>query len=358
MYKCLHHKQGLDGARLQHSSESYQEICGSWVTDTCTRYKMVSKSTDYCCEGYAGPNCDALVAPQIRVNNMTFYQEDTLRVVTCIATGSSSNYTYYPWKHMSLNGKFIREIAGNDRGILTLPVTRTKDSYQDNGKYVCKAGNGIIQQSGYGFVTIHAKPAFMPDIEGANISNVIGAVGRPVEIKVQVFSVPSYESVNWYHGINRDIKIIPSPKYSLTESSGIVKGVFHNTAVDLDGYILTLKINSLIIDDFNTYTIQLQNNFGSPAQYKINLIKQLKDIRSSRDINIPLIIVGSIICGIIVMIVGAIIVFVLRKSGTARENRNQTYDDIILGPLQGNQDSNHTYEYLHRNQSTVVTNGN
>lgn len=116
----------------------------------------------------------------------------------------------------------------------------------------------------------------MPDIEGANISNVIGAVGRPVEIKVQVFSVPSYESVNWYRGINRDIKIIPSPKYSLTESSGIVKGVFHNTAVDLDGFILTLKINSLIIDDFNTYTVQLENNFGSPAQYKINLIKQLK----------------------------------------------------------------------------------
>lgn len=99
--------------------------------------------------------CLLVVAPQIRVNNMTFNQEDTLRVVTCIVTGSSSNYTYYPWKHMSLNGKFIREIAGNDRGILTLPVTSTKDSYQDNGKYVCKADNGIIQQSGYGFVTIY-----------------------------------------------------------------------------------------------------------------------------------------------------------------------------------------------------------
>lgn len=116
-----------------------------------------------------------------------------------------------------------------------------------------------------------AKPVFMPDNEGANKSVVHGAFGGMVEIPVKVFSIPKYGSVNWYRGINRDFRIIPSAKYSLSESSGIVEGEFHNTAVDLDGYILTLQINNLTIDDFNTYTIQIDNSFGSPAEYTINL---------------------------------------------------------------------------------------
>lgn len=92
---------------------------------------------------------------EIHVNNMTYNQEETLRVVTCIAIGNPSNYAYYPWKHLSLNGKLIREITGNDGGILVLPVTSTEDRYQDNGIYVCKADNGVTEQSGYGYVTIH-----------------------------------------------------------------------------------------------------------------------------------------------------------------------------------------------------------
>ncbi|CAC5373248.1 unnamed protein product [Mytilus coruscus] len=254
---------------------------------------------------------DIEIALEIHVNNMTFNQEETLRAVTCIATGYPSDYTYYPWKHMSLNGKLIREIPGNDRGILMLPVTRTEKSYQDNGIYVCKADNGDIEQSGYGFVTIHAKPIFMPDIEGVNKSIVHGAVGRTVEIQVKVFSVPKYKLVNWYRGINRDLKISPSPKYSLIESSGIVKGEFHNTAVDLDGFILTLKINNLTIDDFNTYTVQIENNFGSPAEYTLNL--ELSASGSCQDINIALIIVGSSIGGIPLVTVGVIIVIASRK---------------------------------------------
>lgn len=87
---------------------------------------------------------------------MTFNQEETIRAVSCIGTGYPSDYRYYPWKHMSFNGKLIREISGNDGGILMLPVTRIEDSYQDNGIYVCKADNGVTEQSAYGFVIIHS----------------------------------------------------------------------------------------------------------------------------------------------------------------------------------------------------------
>lgn len=111
----------------------------------------------------------------------------------------------------------------------------------------------------------------MPDIKGVNTSIVHGTFEQTVEIQVKVFSVPKYNSVSWYRGINRDLKINPSAKYSLTELSGIVKGNFHNTAVDLDGFILTLQINNLTIDDFNTYTIKIEHNYGSPAEYTINL---------------------------------------------------------------------------------------
>lgn len=94
---------------------------------------------------------------------MTFNQLENLRVISCIASGNPSIYTYYQWKHTSANGKLIREMIGNRNGELELPLSDSDDSYQDNGIYVCKAGNGIqdkngtIEQTGYGFVTINGR---------------------------------------------------------------------------------------------------------------------------------------------------------------------------------------------------------
>ncbi|CAC5414424.1 unnamed protein product [Mytilus coruscus] len=40
------------------SSVSYQEDCGSWKTDTCTRYRVVHNTVNLCCDGYSGADCD------------------------------------------------------------------------------------------------------------------------------------------------------------------------------------------------------------------------------------------------------------------------------------------------------------
>ena len=37
----------------------------------------------------------------------------------------------------------IRQLDGGHNGVLTLPGIPVEDRYQDNGEYVCTAGNGI-----------------------------------------------------------------------------------------------------------------------------------------------------------------------------------------------------------------------
>lgn len=111
----------------------------------------------------------------------------------------------------------------------------------------------------------------MSSIKGVNKSTMHGEIGRAVELTAKVYSIPKYDSVTWYRGINKELQIIHSQKYSLSETAVIVKGYFYDTEVDLDGFILTLKVNNLTTDDFTTYTVQLENNVGSPAEYVVTL---------------------------------------------------------------------------------------
>ncbi|XP_071142238.1 cell adhesion molecule 3-like [Mytilus edulis] len=267
---------------------TYESITDMYTTKSILRYTVVRHNNGQWITCRASNEADPIgisaiqpievqFAPNIFVNNVTFNQLENFRVISCNASGNPTKYTYYQWNHTSSNGKLIREMKGNRKGKLELPSSYTDDSYQDNGIYVCKAGNGIqdkdgiIEQTGYGFVTINAQPVFMPNIKDVNKSTMHGEIGRTVELTVKVYSIPKYKSVTWFRGINKELQIIPSQKYSLSETAAIVKGFFYDTEIDLDGFILTLKVNNLTTDDFTTYIIQLDNNVGSPAEYAVTL---------------------------------------------------------------------------------------
>jgi hypothetical protein len=100
-------------------------------------------------------------APSISVRDAIYEEHEATRTVACLPVGNPTTYTYYKWQHKSKYGALIRELDGGQNGVLTLPNIPVEDRYQDNGEYVCTAGNGIVGrdgkviQTGYGYVTIN-----------------------------------------------------------------------------------------------------------------------------------------------------------------------------------------------------------
>ncbi|XP_076089654.1 uncharacterized protein LOC143060110 [Mytilus galloprovincialis] len=220
----------------------------------------------------------------------------------------------------------------------------------------------------------------MPNIKDVNKSTMHGEIGRTVELTVKVYSIPKYKSVTWFRGINKVLQIIPSQKYSLSETAAIVKGFFYDTEIDLDGFILTLKVNNLTTDDFTTYIIQLDNNVGSPAEYAVTLqLSETSDSGNHQDSSIS-VVVGSIFGSLALIIVGLVIIIALRKTGcnlekkpdskpkaesdihfyqnqqfATKENREPKYEGLNLKP--DCQDQHTTYDSLNSHQSAVMHNG-
>ena len=100
-------------------------------------------------------------APTVSVHGITFDQSESTRAVNCVPVGNPQSYTYYKWQHKSKYGVLIRELDGEQNGVLTLQNISVEDRYQDSGEYVCTADNGIVgrdgkvKQTGSGYVIIN-----------------------------------------------------------------------------------------------------------------------------------------------------------------------------------------------------------
>jgi hypothetical protein len=95
------------------------------------------------------------------MSDVIYDRNEATRTVTCVPVGNPSTYTFYRWQHKSKYGVLIRDLDGEQNGVLTLPNIPGEDIYQDNGEYVCTAGNGIVgrdgrvKQTGSGYVIIN-----------------------------------------------------------------------------------------------------------------------------------------------------------------------------------------------------------
>lgn len=88
-----------------------------------------------------------------------------------------------------------------------------------------------------------------------------GEIYKSVDIFVNVYSVPKFNSLIWTLDGRPITK--KSAKYEASSSSSIVKDVFHGKELLLDGYNVTLMIRDLKADDFTNYTVTLSNAFGT-----------------------------------------------------------------------------------------------
>ena len=81
--------------------------------------------------------------------------------MACFPIGNPSTYTYHKWQHKSKYDVLIRELDGEQSGVLTLPNIPVEDRFQDSGEYICTVGNGIAERDGRvkqtvsGYVTLN-----------------------------------------------------------------------------------------------------------------------------------------------------------------------------------------------------------
>ena len=82
------------------------------------------------------------------VSDVTYDQGEAIRTVACVPVGNPNTYTYNTWQHKSKYGILIRELDGENNGVVTLPNIPVEDRYQDSGEYACTAGNDIVGKNG------------------------------------------------------------------------------------------------------------------------------------------------------------------------------------------------------------------
>ncbi|XP_052063746.1 neural cell adhesion molecule 1-like isoform X2 [Mytilus californianus] len=202
-------------------------------------------------------------APDITVNSPPYTQNDAIRTVTCHPSGNPDSYTYHKWQHKSRYGDLIRELDGNKT--LKIPNVPVLLRYQDSGKYVCTASNGIrdndnmFEQIGSGYVIVNAQPVFTSDT--IDKAKQFGEISKAVDIYVNVYSVPKFAIYIW----TRDGKPITTQnlaKYASSSSPTIVYDKVHGKEVHLDGYKVTLTIRDLTAQDFNNYSLTLKSGFA------------------------------------------------------------------------------------------------
>lgn len=96
---------------------------------------------------------------------------------------------------------------------------------------------------------ITASPVFTKD----TIDKQFGELSKAVEIYVNVYSVPKFNSFEW----SREGNLITT-KYQTSSSPTIVKDNFHDKEVQLNGFNVTLTIPYLTAEDIANYTVTLK----------------------------------------------------------------------------------------------------
>ncbi|CAC5359013.1 unnamed protein product [Mytilus coruscus] len=196
-------------------------------------------------------------APGVTVENKTLSLTDSSRQIHS-TLDSNPQVNTCKWHHRSKYDEYIREFSDNNQ-ILTLPTVSDDIRYKDTGVYVCTAENGIVgingqlKQTGSGYVIVNAPPVITFD----NRDNYTqyGKFGKSTELNVNVYSIPKYSRISWY--INNTQLVHVSNKYAIKEVPAIVKDMFHDVDVLLDGYRVTLTILDLQEIDFINYTLRL-----------------------------------------------------------------------------------------------------
>ncbi|XP_052097570.1 uncharacterized protein LOC127732557 [Mytilus californianus] len=213
---------------------------------------------------------NVLYAPDVKIITNTSSGRVYLR---CIAEGYPKKYRYLEWEHKTLIGEHIRYLKGDSTGSLYLSGNNSDTKYQDNGIYVCKVENGIVNKRGnlVQMATIKfnsdVPPVFVSDSKNVQY----GSSGKSTRIVTYIYGRPKYHvlccsSQNW-------TMCQDSHLYAFEERVTLVRDTFHGVVVLLQGYQVSFVTAMLRPEDFTLYSFEAINELGSEK-----LIVQLKHV--------------------------------------------------------------------------------
>ncbi|KAL5020290.1 hypothetical protein ScPMuIL_003182 [Solemya velum] len=206
--------------------------------------------------------------PDVSVTYTNMTEGETGVVMTCEVTGEPPTYGFSPWKHIGPDKHTeIRQLPGKQNGgqfTLTLNASIT---YEDSGYYTCIVNNGIKGRSQQinqtklsGYFGVEGSPKVLMEDNAAH-----GNLGKPANLSVSFYSLPSFTSVQWFKQLEKAILRLESndSEHTIVTQVSDLKAKFHGKEVTVPGYITSVNYNNVTGGDFTSYTVVINNTAGS-----------------------------------------------------------------------------------------------
>ncbi|KAK3600266.1 hypothetical protein CHS0354_039081 [Potamilus streckersoni] len=182
-------------------------------------------------------------------------------LLTCIASGHPSQYTFHEWVH-KVGETEIRKLTGQNTAntsILTLPNI----SIEDMGTYMCSVDNSItglngqIIQTGHTDIFVRGTPL----IENKN-SMFIGMINKSARIEIPFYSNPSSKTVKFYRCAN-NVEVTNTSDTLIFLTSLLNTFTFYGKEVFLNGQVAVLHFRTVLTTEYGEYTAVLFNDIGN-----------------------------------------------------------------------------------------------
>ncbi|CAC5370254.1 DSCAML1 [Mytilus coruscus] len=246
------------GTYIQHSSKVMQINVTSRMDNgnfTCIAENEAGDARDTI-------EINILYAPVIENYSVSFFENNSNLLVSCKVSGNPNNITFGEWIHLSDVDTPIRYLNGSEDGILAISsFTGTAESYENGGVYVCNVSNGIrstddsLWQTGKVQVIIKESPVFTKQ----NKPEQVGYIDNTSSLSVDVMSSSRIMSTKWY---KEGSEVLKTERLAMPRNSLIIKAQFHNKMVYTKGYRCNLIIDKTKPEDFQNYTVTVQNQYG------------------------------------------------------------------------------------------------
>ncbi|XP_063399273.1 uncharacterized protein LOC134683895 [Mytilus trossulus] len=179
--------------------------------------------------------------------------------------GRPGIFTFEPWEHTTTGGQHIRFLNGYQNGSLVLNETKSANTLQDTGIYICSVKNGIsdslgrLSQTGHVTVKRNGNPIF----GNKKRAEQFGTFGQATTLNFDVFSLEAMNlTIQGEFDRQRDFG-------SQIRTNVNMSVVLHGTVVNVEGFNIKIKTQPLTKEDFGNYTVTALSRFGNSIYHFI-----------------------------------------------------------------------------------------
>ncbi|KAK3601972.1 hypothetical protein CHS0354_025670 [Potamilus streckersoni] len=215
---------------------------------------------------------DVLYAPDVNVRVTSSTLGNMTTILRCDVRGNPAQYTFYPWKQVWRDVVIRSDLHGvttsNTDPAHNILLLETM-SLQDMGTYICSADNmvkgmnGMVIQSG----SVDLKIMGIPYIIKEKDDHFEEGMGHSINISIQYYSYPAIKDFVFQRN---GTAVMNTSRTRMYLSTATAANEFYDKPVQLEVQVAHLFIQNLTMDDFDSYTLILENSLGIKV-FKVQL---------------------------------------------------------------------------------------